>query len=812
MKQSFIMLLSISLFLFNSTHLFASTENVKASLSGKIIDKVTGNTIPGVIIYIPDLKTGTISKSDGTYILDNLPNSTILIQVSFVGYKTIIETIDLKETKIKDFELEVAVKEIKEIIITGHSTAEEKNKIPTPISSINQTQLLQNSSSSIIDALATQPGISQITTGSGISKPVIRGLGYNRVVIVNDGIRQEGQQWGDEHGIEIDEFSVNKIEILKGPASIAYGSDAIAGVINILSAPPMPEGTIKVNALANYQTNNGLIAYSTNIAGNLKGFIWDLRYSNKMAHAYKNKYDGYVYNSGFKENAITGTVGLNKSWGYSHLNYSIYEMYPGIVEGERDSATGKFTKPYAINDSTLIDEIVSPKDFKSYKPFVAFQKINHYKVSLNNSFVLNKGYLKAVIGFQQNHRKEFSNPFHTNEYELYFLLRTINYDLRYVYSENNFNLSFGTNGMQQSSKNLGEEFLIPQYKLFDIGGFITAKQTYKKLTVSGGVRYDQRIQNSENLFLDSSGSETNIVDSSSYQQFKAFQKQFSGITGSLGLAYDFSEKFYMKANVARGYRAPNIAELGSNGIHEGTLRYEIGNINLKPEFSLQYDLGFGINTEHITAELDLFHNSISNYVYLQKLQSVSNLDSITNGHQTFIFSQGNAELLGGEFSFDIHPHPFDWLHFENTFSFVQGTLKKQTDSTKYLPMIPAPKLVSELRVDLKTICKYFKNNYFKIQLENHFEQTKIYSAYNTETKTPAYNLLNIGLGTNIINKKEKPVCSVFISINNVMDASYQNHLSRLKYAPENYSTNRMGVYNMGRNFSFKLLIPINIKN
>jgi iron complex outermembrane receptor protein len=144
--------------------------------------------------------------------------------------------------------------------------------------------LLQNASANIIDALSTQPGIAQITTGTGISKPVIRGLGYNRVVVVNDGMRQEGQQWGDEHGIEIDEYSVDKAEILKGPASLAYGSDALAGVINLISAPAQPQGQITANLVANYQLNNGLFGFSTNIAGNHR--VWyGCRYSHKSSHA-----------------------------------------------------------------------------------------------------------------------------------------------------------------------------------------------------------------------------------------------------------------------------------------------------------------------------------------------------------------------------------------------------------------------------------------------------------------------------------------------------------------------------------------------
>ena len=206
----------------------------KTSLSGKITDIISGDPLPGVTIYIPDLRTGTVSKEDGTYLLEDLPDIKVLVQVIYIGYELIAEHIDLSTTTFKDFALTESHSELNEILITGLSRSTEKNRTPTPITTVAQTELLENISTNIVDALAKQPGVSQVTTGVGISKPVIRGLGYNRVVVVHDGIRQEGQQWGDEHGIEIDEFGIHKVEILKGPASIAYGSDAMAGVIHLL--------------------------------------------------------------------------------------------------------------------------------------------------------------------------------------------------------------------------------------------------------------------------------------------------------------------------------------------------------------------------------------------------------------------------------------------------------------------------------------------------------------------------------------------------------------------------------------------------
>jgi iron complex outermembrane recepter protein len=251
MLQKITYLIWINLVLICSGFALPYPNSTNAHLSGKVTDKTTGESLPGVSIYFPDLKNGTATKEDGSYFIDKLPATKLLIQVSYLGYKMQSKQLDLAITQTQDFTMELSATEIGEVVVTGQSGGIENNRTPSPIAVVPRTQMLQNSSSNIIDALSKVPGISQVTTGVGISKPVIRGMGYNRVVVVNDGIRQEGQQWGDEHGIEIDENGVNRVEILKGPASLAYGSDAMAGVINMISAPTLPEGTIRGNISSN---------------------------------------------------------------------------------------------------------------------------------------------------------------------------------------------------------------------------------------------------------------------------------------------------------------------------------------------------------------------------------------------------------------------------------------------------------------------------------------------------------------------------------------------------------------------------------
>ena len=809
MKKSSIVLFVV-FFLISNVIYATEIASSNTLLFGKITDKKSGETIPGAILYIPDLQTGTTSDKNGNYILDNLPKTKVLLQISFVGYRTMIETVDLDKGSAKNFEMEYAATEMNEIVVTGMSKAAEQKRTPTPIVLVPKLALLQSSSTNIIDALATQPGISQVTTGTGISKPVIRGLGFNRVVVVDDGIRQEGQQWGDEHGIEIDEYSVNKVEILKGPASLAFGSDAMAGVVNMISAPSPDEGKIVGNISANYQTNSGLFGYSADLAGNRKGIVWDVRFSNRLAHSYRNKYDGNVLNSGFRENAMNGLIGLNKSWGFAHLHLSMYNFMPGIVEGDRDSITGRFIKPIEV-DGIESGVIASDKDFKSYTPLTPFQKIHHYKAAIKSSFFVGKGNIKAIVGFQQNQRQEYADVLRPDEYGLYFLLNTFNYDLHYNLPEKSkLNISFGVNGMQQLSQNKGIEFLIPEFNLFDIGVFTILKKSSGKFDFSGGLRFDKRSEHGKDLYLNSDGVKIVTPMYGSIHQFADFKSTFKGISGSIGATWQISKILFTKLNISRGYRAPNIGELSSNGVHDGTVRYEIGDPNLKAESSLQFDYAFGLSNEHISAEIDIFDNAIDNFIFSRKLNSIGGGDSITDGYSTFRFVAGNAHLLGGEVRFDIHPHPYDWIHFENSFSYVKAVQNNQPDSSKFLPFTPAPKLQTELRVDIKKINSVIRNAYLKFDVEHYFTQDKYYAAFGTETRTHGYTLLNLGLGTDFIVKK-KTFCSLYISANNLADIAYQSHLSRLKYEPENYATGRTGVYNMGRNISFKLIVPIDLE-
>jgi iron complex outermembrane receptor protein len=256
-----------------------------------------------------------------------------------------------------------------------------------------------------------------------------------------------------------------------------------------------------------------------------------------------------------------------------------------------------------------------------------------------------------------------------------------------------------------------------------------------------------------------------------------------------------------------------LAELASNGAHEGTNRYEYGEQNLKSETSLQLDGGIDIDNEHFSIGISAFYNRMNDFIFYRKLASAFGGDSLVNVNgdniPAFQFDQQNTTLSGIEGSVDIHPHPLDWLHFENTISFVRGRFDNAIDGSINLPLIPVARLVSELRGDFKKIGKAFRNLYVKFEAGKTFAQKNAFTGYDTETATPGYTLLNAGFGSDVLDRNRKALFSIHLAINNISDVAYQNHLSRLKYTAQNLQTGRNGVFNTGRNYSVKLDVPLN---
>lgn len=741
-----------------------------ATISGQVTDSKTRLPIAGATISLLQLRSSTSSDQRGHYNFKSLPSSgRYLVEVRFIGYQSMVKTVELTAEDLSvDFALTESIIETNEVVVTGTLVTAQSRRNSTSVSVVSKDEL-QGNATNLIDALARQvPGLSQITTGQGISKPVIRGLGYNRVVTVSDGVKQMGQQWGDEHGIEIDQNQPDRVEVLRGAASLMYGSDAIGGVINILEPNVPTSGQIKGEVLSSYSTNNGLTNSSVMLTGNENGFVWRGRRSYQNAYSYNTPAGRYI-NSGFNNSNFSGMLGMNKQWGYSHLNFSYMKNNIGFHEADPGDLL--------YNDS------------KSRTLDFPRQDIRHYKLALNNNFVLGGGNLKLDLGYQKNQRRELEEATPS----LFFDLNTYSLDAKYYLSEKNgWQHVVGISASQEHSVNKGTEFLIPAYDQIELGAFGYAKKTWGENTFNMGLRYD---------YVDNKGKQLIIDDE---EQFAGFKNSFGNVSGALGYTHIFSEDLNFKANAGSAFRAPNPAELGSNGVHEGTFRYEIGNEDLKPERSYQADATLEFGHSIVTGSIGIYENYIHNFIYASTTKgdtkTVVGEDGDPQTFDVYRYGQVNANLYGVEGSLNFHL--LNWIHLDNTFSYTHA---QNNSFDRPLASIPAGVLHNTLRLEPKVTGLHAF--YLSVGLDNYFKQNRFDDTF--ETGTDSYTLLNAGIGTTL--RLGPQHLKVFATASNLTNKRYYDALSRLRPGRLSQEDPNFGVYNMGRNITFGVYLPLSIK-
>ena len=795
----------------------------------QLIGRVTSNGVAIEHINVKILGTDRTTRTDSTghYQFTHLGKEAIEIQFSGISFKTRLVKWKPEAKNISlDVILESTDANLDEIVITGVNRATTLRKSPVPIAVLSKKTMDQNVNTNLIEAIVKGiPGVSAITTGPNVSKPFIRGLGYNRVLTLYDGLRQEGQQWGDEHGIEVDEFGIVRAEVVKGPASLTYGSDALAGVINMIPyTPNFDSGLLKGDFTTNYQANNGMLGASLGLAYVKDSWKYTFRGSGKMAHNYNNKVDGYVYGTAFKEYNLSASAQLNKSWGYSKTAITYYNNLMEIPDGSRDSLSRKFTRQVSDDGDDIKNRpVIADSDLKTYRINPLHQHIQHFRFYNNSQIKLGNSDLNVLIGGQQSVRREYNHPTVASQAGLFVVLNTINYDVKYNLPDfSGIESTLGVNGMYQSNRSKdATDFPIPDYDLFDIGAFYFAKKSFGKLDVSGGLRLDRRNIKWDNFYVGNNvqngfGYQADAADAGSKLQFPSFRKNYYGLSGSLGFTYNLSEKLLFKANIARGYRAPNITEIGSNGLDPGAHIVYLGNRSFKPEFNLQQDLGIITYLKDVDLSLEIFNNNIQNYIYQSRLTDANgNPVVVVPGNLTYQYQQSKARLYGAELAINLHPSGLKWLTFNNSLAYVVG-LNKNAEllqlhgrDAKYLPFIPPLQFRSEVKVTMLKYKGFLNQPYIKVDAAVFADQNKFYALDDTETFTAGYSLINIGFGSGLKSRKGKTILDVFIQIDNLFDVAYQSHLNRLKYFEyyEASPNGRFGIYNMGRNLSFKMIVP-----
>lgn len=713
--------------------------NAQNKLSGTISDK-DNKVIFGANISIPELHKETSSNENGNYSFTNLPNGRYKVVVSFIGYANQITTITFSGSG-KEFNalLEESNQHMDEVIVsTAFNKIQSQNVMK--VEHLTMKSLRQSGAATLIEGLATIPGVSQISTGTSIGKPVIRGLSGNRVLVYTQGVRLENQQFGEEHGLGLNDSGVESVEVIKGPASLLYGSDALGGVLYF-----NPEKFAKANDFqADYGqkffSNTHGSSTSLGVKTSSEHFKFLVRGKYDTHSDYKTADSARVTNTRYNESDFKSALVYSNSSISSVLRYNFNKLNLGIPEE-------------GIAEQTTNRNLEYPR-----------QGVSSHIVSWNNTLYFKKSKLDANLGYISNDRSEFeANPTAI----LRMKLKTFNYDAKYYLPTfGKIESIFGVQGIYQTNTNFGEEQLIPNAITNDLGVFGTMNYEWNKNTILAGLRFDTRKITSE---------ANGISGEEGY--FQELNKSFTSFNASLGFKNNSIENLIFRLNVASGFRAPNLAELTSNGVHEGSNRYEIGNVNLKNEQNIQTDLNIEYTSSHFELFVNGFYNHINNYIF------IAPNGSVIDDNVVYDYVQANAQLFGGEAGIHFHPHPLDWLHITSSFESVTG--KKQDGD--YLPLIPANKWNSTLKTEFGAT-EWLKESFASFTVEHVLQQN---NTGTFEIKTNDYTLLNFALGGKI--KFSKVAIDVNCNINNLLNRNYISHLSRLKVE---------GIPNMGRNVVF----------
>ncbi len=726
--------------------------NAQNHVRGRVTD-INNQPLHGATIFLPELNKGTTSNQSGEYVINNIPGSKIKIQFSFVGFNTILKTIKIsKGENVIDVALTIAIIETQQVVISGgYVSSQHENTVKIDV--IKSKDIAISGTPNFMESLTRVPGVDMISKGQGVSKPVIRGLSMNDILVMYNGVRIENYQYSENHPLGIDDNDVERVEIIKGPASLLYGSDAIGGVLNFIKEKPAPTGNIIGDYRLQLHSNTLGINNSLSVKGTSKKLFGGFRFGNKSHADYLQGGGDFVPNSRFREMAFNANFGFTGKIGTSKVFYDNFKQKLGMT-----------VPPVKLQ----ITE-------QGRKNEIWYQDLDHQLLSFQNSLYLGKFKWEINAAYQSALRKLWTT---IDVPVVEMNLNTITYESKlYFPSRGNAEYGIGLQGMSQKNKNRNNRAsqFLPDADINNIGFWGIIKYTFsEKVKMQGGLRFD--MYDTETFAL---GTEGTI----SYHA--PVSKVFSNTSGSVGATWQPNQKIMLRANLAKAYRVPNLSELTANGMHGE--RYEIGNPDLSPENAFETDVSLHYHGEFLSFDLAGFYNHINDYIFISPTA-----DTTATGVDIYRYLQANATLYGGEAGIHFHPKAIPWLHIKGTCSSVIG----KQDNGNYLPFIPAQKLHYEIRAEHKKMV-FLKQPAITLHALTALKQN---TPSPFETETNGYTILNLSFNSDIMVLKQSLV--IGISINNLFDTKYFDHLSTLK--PLNY-------YNQGRNISVLLKIPFTIK-
>ncbi|HLU86310.1 MAG TPA: TonB-dependent receptor [Taishania sp.] len=719
---------------------------------GRVLDVHTREGIPFAQVSVHDYHLSVSCDEEGKFALHGKFPEQIRVTVSASGYDRITEVIKLVN-KLELF-LEELHLDFDEVLVTASGNELKRNAISyVELKSIKELNELPKISMGHM--LEVIPGVYNASTGPGISKPVIRGFQGIRVLTFLNGIRMEGQQWGGDHGLGISELGIGSVEVLKGPASLAYGADALGGVLYLSNEGYADQFKHNINFSSLFESNTMGSVNSLLYKGSTKNVKYMIggRFASHADYQLASK--AFVRNSRFQDQNLKFSMGWHKGKWVGNVRYDFSHSSLGIPGHTHDSI--------ATAVSFLSDEQVR-------KFSIPIQYLDNHVASFENKLVFDKHIAQILVGYSLNqlieHDEKVTIP------ELFLSTHAIPYKVNLTSKVGtNVDLQYGWQGLylQQNNNAKAMDRLVPDANQLDNGLYFTSVWTKKRLRVLAGVRGDVRTLKSMQ--------DVKFTD--------ALSIAYGGFNFSWGMSVNFNKNHVLRTNITSGFRTPHLSELMSNGVHHGSFRYEVGNRDLKSEKALQLDLAYEFVGEHLSVVLNPFFNGIIDFVYL------SPQGFTIDGLPVFNYEQSKSSVLqaGADVGVHYHPHFAHILHIESSFSY----LDLFSSNTSVYSFIPQPRWSNTLSTRFEMKSKVKVNNVI-LQLNYFLPQTKV-----AQFETMSVDYATVDLGTQLSFGKSNLV-SLQIGARNIFNKQYTNHLSRLK---------NIGVSNSGRSFYIKLLANLN---
>ena len=701
-------------------------------LSGRVTDS-TGAPLVGARVSLLELRRITTTDSIGQYRFGSVPTGRYSLSVAQVGYAPTVRRVVFTGADVTmDVTLRPAAIELSAVQVTATPNATSLLSTPQPAALVAAVALRQTQSPSLAETLREVAGVHDLSTGVGIGKPVIRGLTSNRVLVLDDGQRLETSQWGDEHAPNIETATADRIEVIRGPASVLYGSDALGGVINVVPKE-IPDaigrpGFVHGSVTGAYGTNNRMADGALSVEGASEGVGFRGTLSGRNSQDLHTP--GYVlWNSGNQAIGGSAAIGSRGSWGSVSLGFS--------QRNERIHLTDE-------------DPTATPT-----------QRMATSHGRLDLTLPLGDARLEVSSGYERSRRREFEDRA-TTTVALGLLSQTYLTDIHYHHAPlGALTGVLGVSGLRNTFDKFGDETLIPNSRLNAVGAFAFEQAEAGPWELSFGARFDYR-----NL----------DVQSDTVLGVAAQTRTWNSVTGNVGLLYHMAEPVALVLNVGRGFRAPSSFDLFSNGVHEGTVAFERGNPNLKTEKSINTDVALRVQSGVLALEVGGFVNAIQDYIYTVPTGTVDS----ASGFQIYDVTQGNARLSGFEAS--LQYHPTSYLHLQGTADYVHGQ-----NSTTNQPLPSMPPFRATYTVRLEGGSGWVESPYVSIGGQTNTRQTRLDPAEQqffadafggAGYQSQAYTLVDFGAGFGVpIGARS---LQFDFALRNALNTKYADFLSRIK--------------------------------